>query len=78
VSFACSKSNYLSVPFFNYILFTINHSRFTQEDIGSNNILKSSAQRAMKKKITELYPLVTEDMIEEIFPKKLNIIATKW
>lgn len=53
-------------------------NRFTQEDVGSSNILKSSAQRAMKKTIMDLYPSVTEEMIEEIFPKKLNIIATKW
>lgn len=52
--------------------------RFTQDDIGSSNILKSSAQRAMKKTIMEQYPAVTEEMIEEIFPKKTNIIATKW
>lgn len=32
----------------------------------------------MKKTITETYPLITEEIIEEIFPKKLNIIATKW
>ena len=32
----------------------------------------------MKKNIMELYPSVSEEMIEEIFPKKLNIIATKW
>lgn len=40
--------------------------------------MKSSAQRAMKKAIVETYPLITEEIIEEIFPKKLNIIATKW
>ena len=57
---------------------TIYLSRFTQEDISSNNILKSSVQRAMKKTITETYPLITEEIIEEIFPKKLNIISTKW
>jgi len=32
----------------------------------------------MKKTITETYPLITEEIIEEIFPKKLNIISTKW
>ncbi len=40
--------------------------------------MKGSLQKAMKKAIMEAYPAVSEEMIEEIFPKKQNIIATKW
>lgn len=48
------------------------------EDVGSSNIVKSSAQRAMKKTIMGQLPAITEEMIDEMFPKKSNIIATKW
>ncbi len=60
------------------MVFPFYSTRFTHEDVGSSNILKSSAQRAMKKTIIDQYPAVTEEMIDEIFPKKSNIIATKW
>lgn len=52
--------------------------RFTTEDIGSSNILKSSAQRAMKKSLMDQFASVSEEMIEEMLPKKANIVATKW
>ena len=66
------------MKYFLVIFLFLNSVRFTQDDISSSNILKSSVQRAMKKLIVETYPLITEEIIEEIFPKKSNIISTKW
>ena len=46
------------------------------EDVSGAVPLKSSAVRAVKKSITDLYPNI-EPYIDDIFPKKENIMEAK-
>ena len=46
-------------------------------DIVSSNVMKSSAQRGIKKQIAELYPSI-EGNLEDILPKKGNLTQVKW
>ena len=54
------------------------YNRFTgKDDLSTTNLLKSSAQRAIRKQIMDQYPYFTEELIELVFPKKSNIYQTK-
>ena len=48
-----------------------------KEDITGTTQLKSSVQRGIRAKIVEQYPPL-EDYIDQILPKKENIIQVKW
>jgi PUA domain protein len=51
--------------------------RFTKEDIITVNVLKSSVQRGIRKQIQELYPAITDEIMEELMPKKSSIYSAK-
>jgi PUA domain protein len=46
-------------------------------DISGQTILKSSVQRGIRAKLIEQYPNI-EQHIEEILPKKQNMVLRKW
>lgn len=52
--------------------------RFDPKDgVTGSNILKSSVQRNIKKELVELMPPLAS-VIDDIIPKKSNIVVTKW
>ncbi|KAH7648921.1 MCT like PUA RNA binding domain containing [Cryptosporidium bovis] len=50
--------------------------KFSQESISTQNQLKSSVQRSVRASILSQYPLL-EEVIDEILPKKGNIVLAK-
>ncbi|KAK1443615.1 MCT-1/Tma20 like protein [Babesia gibsoni] len=51
--------------------------KFCNDDIISQNLIKSSVQRAIKQSIINQFPLF-KDTIDVVLPKKGNIILAKW
>lgn len=52
--------------------------RFSGKDeIGTTSILKSSAQRGIRKQLLDQYPSLTEEILEAILPKKSSIMQSK-
>lgn len=41
------------------------------------NVMKSSAQRGVRKQILELYPRMTEEALEQLMPKKSSLFLAK-
>ena len=48
-----------------------------KEDVSTTSLLKSSAQRGIRKQIMEQYPYFTEELVELVLPKKSNIYQAK-
>lgn len=46
-------------------------------DCSTSTQVKASAQRAIKSQILEKHPLITEDMLDELFPKKSPLVQYK-
>jgi malignant T-cell-amplified sequence len=56
---------------------TIMFSKFDyKQDVIGQNPIKSSVQRSIRKKILEQYPQL-ESYLEQIFPKKKDLVVTK-
>jgi PUA domain protein len=52
--------------------------RFTQEEnVSGVSLLKSSAQKAVRKQILEQYPTL-EPHVEELLPKATQMYSAKW
>eukprot|EP00386_Alphamonas_edax_P014160 GDKI01043560.1.p1 GENE.GDKI01043560.1~~GDKI01043560.1.p1 ORF type:complete len:184 (+),score=67.81 GDKI01043560.1:134-685(+) len=50
--------------------------KFTNEEISSKNLMKSSAQRAVRAQVLEQFPRL-ESVIDLILPKKTQLVAAK-
>lgn len=51
--------------------------RFDPEDCSTSTQIKSSAQRAIKVKILETFPDLTEDIMDQLLPKKPPLVQYK-
>ena len=51
--------------------------KFVIEEVGNVSQVKSSAQRGIRGKIAEQYPMMDETL-EDIMPKKQPMMLAKW
>ena len=51
--------------------------RFSPEDCSTSTQIKSSAQRAIRSKILDTFPDLTEDIMDQLLPKKPPLVQYK-